>query len=409
MYCLFFYSIAAHAQKAVLKGNIAHSPKDTMMVALLTDQVIGDMQTYQVILRQGKFRLELPLNTSCYFAVSDNQHYIHGLMEPGDSLELFYDAQDIPGTLRFAGSGAEKCNYYQSFAQLKSNLRERAEWTDSLTDLHLAQLRMIRSAMRPESYNQLRGQLEGFRLSFKYNDPAMPLPSFHDSLSYSFNYINAAYNILSQRYASEENLITKYKQLSLVLPAALRVPVLTMFLSNDVKKYKSSDMDAVIESVYGASGHDVYKRYIRKKLFAARTFRKGIPAPDFALENERGEVVGLADFRGKVVYIDFWFEACVPCQALLSRIQPLKERFNNVVFLYVSVDDRNVWKRALVKVPGYHLYTNNKGRQHPVLSAYNVNGYPTTYIIGKDGHIFNEAPSGYPNELAKQLEGALGE
>jgi hypothetical protein len=54
-----------------------------------------------------------------------------------------------------------------------------------------------------------------------------------------------------------------------------------------------------------------------------------------------------------------------------------------------------------------HLYTNNKGRVHPVLSDYNVDGYPTTYIIGKDGRIFDDAPSGYPELLQPQLEEAL--
>ena len=47
------------------------------------------------------------------------------------------------------------------------------------------------------------------------------------------------------------------------------------------------------------------------------------PAPDFALRNADGQVVKLSDYRGKVVWVNFWATWCVPCKKELPDIQTL--------------------------------------------------------------------------------------
>ncbi|MRG48430.1 redoxin domain-containing protein [Chitinophaga sp. SYP-B3965] len=394
---LIFFSISATAQYAIIKGEIAHLEKDTISIALLHDQVTGDMQIFRVAVNNGKFKTNIYVPRAVYFAVSDDKNYTHGLIQPGDDITLRYDFEDKPGTLQFSGKGAEKSTFYQRFAILK-----KSRGTDITT---AKALENIRSTMNKDSYMLLYAHLTGIQQSTKYFTTGQLSP-FNDSLYYSFNYANDVYNIVSEHYRQSytgKDMVAKYDTLSRILPPKLREPVLTLFIRYDIKQLTDSLVNTILTN-------NVYREYILKKIAAERKFRKGMIAPDFSLENDKGEKVTLQDYKGKVVHIDFWFEACVPCQQMFERLKPLKAQYaanKDIVFLCVSIDEKGVWKKAKEKIQAEHLYTNNKGRFHPVISDYNIDGYPTTYIIGKDGLIFNEAPSGYPEDLQPQLEAAL--
>src|SRR5262249_37944655 len=48
-----------------------------------------------------------------------------------------------------------------------------------------------------------------------------------------------------------------------------------------------------------------------------------VAAPDFTLEGPSGTPVHLRDFRGKIVFINFWATWCIPCRAEMPAIQQL--------------------------------------------------------------------------------------
>jgi peroxiredoxin len=128
------------------------------------------------------------------------------------------------------------------------------------------------------------------------------------------------------------------------------------------------------------------------------TLPKDQPAPDFRLMDATGKAVAMRDFRGKVVYLDFWYSGCRPCLAEAPAADKLKQQFvgQDVAFVYVSTETSvDAWKLAVEK---HHLSSTNSvhlidPEGWHAARAYHVVGFPTYMIIGRDGRIWQtEAP-----------------
>jgi len=146
----------------------------------------------------------------------------------------------------------------------------------------------------------------------------------------------------------------------------------------------------------------------------AKRIAPGNVAPSFTLTDINGKQVSLSDFRGKVVYLDFWASWCGPCMREIPHAKELKKKFEereDLVFLYISVDeDEAAWRRTVEAqdIKGVHLNVKGMGRE--TAQMYNVKGVPTFFIIDKDGVINNNNP-GRPSSgavIENQLKTALG-
>lgn len=69
---------------------------------------------------------------------------------------------------------------------------------------------------------------------------------------------------------------------------------------------------------------------------------KGTPAIDFVLEDVNGKTLRLSDFKGKVLYLDFWATWCGPCKQEAPHFESLAKEFagKDVVFLSISTDKK---------------------------------------------------------------------
>lgn len=169
-----------------------------------------------------------------------------------------------------------------------------------------------------------------------------------------------------------------------------------------------------------------YKEWLMDYMARVKTLLKGRRAPNFTLLSSDGKNVSLADFKGKVLLIDFWFTGCRGCVEMAPILRKIEGEFEanpNVAFLNISIDSKKEeWLKSLkagkyTSGGGVSLYTGGLGTNHPVIKSYNINSYPTLFFIDPDGNIVHypvpdsRKDSGkaliylIKKELAKQYDG----
>jgi peroxiredoxin len=110
---------------------------------------------------------------------------------------------------------------------------------------------------------------------------------------------------------------------------------------------------------------------------------------NFGLKDIDNKNVKLADFRGKVILLNFWATWCVPCRTEIPWFNEFQHTYGPRGFqaLGVSADDPlDKLKPFVSEMQMTYPVLQGLGR-NSLLDTYGVAGVPVTVLIGRDGRI----------------------
>ncbi len=134
--------------------------------------------------------------------------------------------------------------------------------------------------------------------------------------------------------------------------------------------------------------------------------RDNSPTPDFTLPDPQGKKVSLKDFRGKIVFLNFWASWCVPCREEMPAMELLYQEFKDKDFVIVAVNVKDRRQAALNFIQELKLtYPVVLDPEGNVGLLYGAWGLPTTYLIGPKGEALARAwgPAEWYGPTARQL------
>jgi thiol-disulfide isomerase/thioredoxin len=131
------------------------------------------------------------------------------------------------------------------------------------------------------------------------------------------------------------------------------------------------------------------------------------PAPDLELEVVNGgETFSLSEQKGKVVLVDLWATWCAPCISELPHLQELSESYDPNEFAMVGIvlesGDREEIEEFIAKQS--IKYTNLLGDEGSKEAFGPFLGYPTKYLIDKDGYVVKKYFGVGGDQLTKDVE-----
>ncbi|NMH63645.1 TlpA family protein disulfide reductase [Shewanella salipaludis] len=130
------------------------------------------------------------------------------------------------------------------------------------------------------------------------------------------------------------------------------------------------------------------------------------------VQNDKGQQVSLEEFKGRVVYLDFWASWCGPCRKSFPWMTKMHAKYRALGLAVVAVNldsDKALADAFLAKMPAaFNLRFDPDG---DVAHKFDLQGMPSSFVFNKQGELvqthvgfFTEHADAYENELVTLLK-----
>lgn len=140
--------------------------------------------------------------------------------------------------------------------------------------------------------------------------------------------------------------------------------------------------------------------------------QKTTPIIDFTLLDQYGTEHTLSEYKGKVVFLNFWATWCPPCRSEMPAIQKLYEEYSadadsEVVILGIAAPGLG----SETDEEGIASFLQDNGYTYPVVMdptaevfySYGITAYPTTFMIDKDSNVYGYVTGAISEDIMRSI------
>ncbi len=467
---LVYLPLAAQQQQpafksipVVVKGTVNNPQGRTMSIAIYANPLTNPFTYTDTLDANNQFRIAFDLG------IPIPVQLVHGrgssvplYLEPGDSLVITANGQNYGGDMIFEGKGVNHQHYLRDFDRsflLRGITYNNPQQVRMLgfepyrkfaDSLRTVQLQFLSDYAKKVTLSGTFKELAKINIDYPWGAALLNFPNDHArfnaqqtiEIPVNFNtflsemkflddnamliqpyvqFIDAYFNttfsqqVIGQNpnYNLDNYYTDQYEFAQKSIKGKAMYYVMAKAFNDGCNNGRLEKIFTKYEEFMTACPYPEYKEVVDFMYKNNKYLAAGSPAPAFTLESIEGTQVSLSDFKGKVVYLDFWATWCGPCKQQLPHGKKLKAQFEgkDVVFLYISTDkERSQWENFVKKeqLPGVHLIAQGAAAQ-TIGQQYQVRGIPKYFIIDRNGKIANSKPR-RPSEqpfVTQQIEEAL--
>ncbi|MCG3165817.1 MAG: Thiol-disulfide oxidoreductase ResA [Bacteroidia bacterium] len=448
-------------QTAKISGIVKGVPPQSIMFKQDTNYLNIKSELREILLDGSDFTAELNVKKSGPWELQCNDEALQLFLEPGDNFSVEFVAGNINKGTLFKGKGELHNQFLFDFYNTFKTEYDTAETRKRILEVSSAdefEIALYNSRKKQNDfYNNYKGK-ENFSAGFKafvenlirYNYlgslVAFPIVRGNNSANTSVPHLpeimlseitaddgkNPA--ALQNRYyrmfvyywsiysASKNNGFNKFTDQGVSMEAKYKASrdffetkTFTYFLAKFLLENCSKIPQATLKRVYSvlvaedkggfyssivsercADALNAVAQKEEKKAAPIIVGQKPAPA-GFIAKTLEGKTVSLDDFKGKVVYIDFWASWCGPCRQQFPFAKQLKEKFTEkerkkITFLYISIDENEEsWRSSIEKleIEGFHTISPGNWSSE-ACKFFKISSIPRYMLIDKSGNIADE-------------------
>lgn len=363
---LFILYSCGNNTTAKISGKLENSKSGKIYIEELT--LTGKKYSDSTDLSSGgRFKIKLNLEQPGFYRLRvDNQRGITLIVRPSDKIFITGKASDLYATYGLEGS--DESLYAQA---LDKHMDKTVKSIDSLNTVYRQFLNNpnivnITRTLQNNYYRVLDEQRK-FTIDFIQKHP-VSLASIMALYQQTDDSIFVLYRAEDVKYYSmvDSLLYPKFPKASYVKA-----------LHNNLENIKAQLQQEQLKKIMSALGS---------------------PAQDFSLPDQNGKNVSLSSLKGSPVILYFWASWCDSCRKDNPEMLNIYNQYKakGLKVFAVSLDmKKDVWQNA-IKKDNLNSWTNVSDLKYwnsPIVSKYNVETLPLSFLVDKDGTIISRSAS----------------